>query len=609
MMSKGKPKTVVAASDAASVAWVDLAFDDRGCVVVSPAAAVVSLDVRLIVRSPYNRRPTPADVDKVAQSIEESDQLDPVVVRPAGDSKLDSIIGTAVTEWELISGETRWLACKRLGRNVLARLVFADRGAALEALAAANAKRTDLNPIQKAQLIAQLCKPESDGGSGYTREQAARMFGLDSAAGASNLVRLLELPDVWQTRIADGLLPQTFGREILRAVPVPKALAELEREFVAWRKECERADKKDGWRSANDFDSRHGVARAVKFAIEKFTRPMDKRKRRYSYSDFVAAGVPATEAYSIASRDVPVLFDVDSGEGAALPVIEIEIDGKPAKVTTAVDKYDALQMPKLLEASKAEKRKRIAADSDDDGDDDGDGKASAAAETKAAQLDKRKRRWRHEWLRDVVGRALEGPDVAPWWAVKWSLIFHASRPGATHDACDDVFEAIGGKRSSADMFAPGRGIVAEMARIKPDAAAFARFHMLFVQLVVRRVPRNPDYPEVSEEMLLAIADDAGVNLAAEWKALQCDDAGKFAKASDRRSDLFGEFLRLHLGDQLEPLANEWGVECPAGGKAARVAALDNLPGFVPPPAGLIPNAKRQTKGKAKGKTKAKGGAK
>ena len=78
-------------------------------------------------------------------SIREVGVLQPVLVRPAGDG------------FELIAGERRWRAAKRVGLSTIPALVRdADEASALEQALVENIHRANLNPLEEAAAYQQL---------------------------------------------------------------------------------------------------------------------------------------------------------------------------------------------------------------------------------------------------------------------------------------------------------------------------------------------------------------------------------------------------------------------------------------------------------------------
>lgn len=190
------------------------------------AGPTLAMPLYHVVRHPANRHPSPEAVTECAASLAAIGQLEPLVVR----------FLPVEGKYQILSGETRWLAAQRLGwHEIAARVVEADDAEAVKLVAEHNAHRHDLNPIEQARLIETLCRPVDQGGGGLTREQAARSVGLESASAASNLVRLLSLPQVWQDRVANGELPQTWARCLLAIADDEAACRQAASVWHTWR--------------------------------------------------------------------------------------------------------------------------------------------------------------------------------------------------------------------------------------------------------------------------------------------------------------------------------------------------------------------------------------
>ena len=103
--------------------------------------------------------------------------LQPVLVRPAGDG------------YELIAGERRWRAARRVGLQTIPALVReTDDAAALEQALVENLHRADLNPLEEAAAYQQLIED-----FGLTHDEVASRVGR-SRATVTNTLRLLQLP-------------------------------------------------------------------------------------------------------------------------------------------------------------------------------------------------------------------------------------------------------------------------------------------------------------------------------------------------------------------------------------------------------------------------------
>ena len=106
--------------------------------------------------------------------------LQPVLVRPIAG-------GT----YELIAGERRWRAAKVAELETVPAIVrHHDDATTLEVALIENMVREDLNPIEEARACAALTEE-----LGLTREEVGQRVGRSRVA-VSNLIRLLDLPDV-----------------------------------------------------------------------------------------------------------------------------------------------------------------------------------------------------------------------------------------------------------------------------------------------------------------------------------------------------------------------------------------------------------------------------
>jgi ParB family chromosome partitioning protein len=137
----------------------------------------------------------------LAESLKERGVLQPVLVRPVPG-------GT----YELIAGERRWRAAQIAGLDTVPAMVRPDDDAAsLELALIENMAREDLNPLEEARACAALIED-----LGLTRDEVGRRVGRSRVA-VSNLVRLLDLPDLAQMLLEDGSLSEGHGRALLMA--------------------------------------------------------------------------------------------------------------------------------------------------------------------------------------------------------------------------------------------------------------------------------------------------------------------------------------------------------------------------------------------------------
>ncbi len=135
----------------------------------------------------------------LADSIREVGVLQPVLVRPAGEG-----------EYELIAGERRWRAARRVGLQTIPALVReSDDAAALEQALVENLHRDGLNPLEEAAAYQQLIED-----FGLTHDEIAARVGR-SRATVSNTLRLMQLPPAIQKSVHEGKLSMGHARALL----------------------------------------------------------------------------------------------------------------------------------------------------------------------------------------------------------------------------------------------------------------------------------------------------------------------------------------------------------------------------------------------------------
>jgi ParB family chromosome partitioning protein len=135
----------------------------------------------------------------LAESIREVGVLQPVLVRPAED-------GT----YELIAGERRWRASRRVGLQTIPAIVrVADDTAMLQHAIVENVQREELNPLEEAAAYQQLIEDFS-----LTHDEVALRIGK-SRVTITNTLRLLQLPPSIQRYVKDGSLRMGHARALL----------------------------------------------------------------------------------------------------------------------------------------------------------------------------------------------------------------------------------------------------------------------------------------------------------------------------------------------------------------------------------------------------------
>lgn len=484
-------------------------------------------------RHPENRHPTEASIEKTAASIKERGLLEAIVVRTAG--------GTPdKPRYQIISGETRTLAYRKLKvAEIDAKVITCSNVEALELLAIFNAERTDLNAIEKAEMIQVLCNKLEDGGAAMTREQAAKIYGLETGAAASNLLGLLKLPKVWRDVVASGEFPQTFARILVPYAPATAALEALFKEYKSdMKSDCDWA--REHW------ESRDEVERNVDNEMDKLLRPIEKGHELHFDSELFEEKLPkGVQTYRYSDR-YQRLFELTPEIEAKLGIVELQIDAyidnkkvkKPLRYATNVVEYDKLQIPLIIARVDKGAKKSIGSAGKEP-----KKKKLSPAEQKKADADRQKQLkaridgWRHAWLKRILADAFGNSERCPaWQAYRFALwLSTKSHLSNSIDADDCLGELIKVKSLSfrADCITP----------ISEETLP-ALAHK-FAAACLSHVDNNPKFTAFRTEDLEAFARDLKIDLAAEWLELPQED--------------LATFLELHQGAQLEPLAKEWGI--------------------------------------------------
>ncbi len=525
-----------------------------------PASTTV-LPVTVLVRHPDNRRPSDQQVATLQRSLASAGgQLEPVLVRrlppghPHRGAALDgSPIGAQGDAFQIVSGETRSLALWAVGVPVVCRVIEeCDDARALVLLAEGNAARADLDPIQKARLIETLCRPATEGGGGLTREAAGRIYGLSTGGAASNLARLLALPEPVQQLVAAGTLPESFARAMLPFCVVPGLVDRVAKLAASW----DDATRPD----------RSAFTRNLSAIAQEKTRSMtDGRKQLNSWN------VDHTDDR---------LFDADAATRDQLQVVDLPLWGKRAEPRACnVRLWDKLQAPAREAAKKRLAKKGVAQARE---------MTSGAPRTAAdqerlereqdAQLAKRVTAWRHAWLCQLVAERLRALGPGHWTTTKlvlWCLTNH-------HRVARMDFERILDEALAGQPAHQAETLTAEQASADMLLAVLAR--------ALEKPPRNPDWPDWPTEFVDQLAGDVGVDLEAAWRALQ-------VRANDQECRLETFFL-LHGQRQLEALAEELDINLfGAGTKSAKVAKFTKSAKVLRLPKSIRPLAasKRKTR--------------
>lgn len=177
-----------------------------------PGARLADVPLDAIVPNPQQPRVEfrEAELNELVVSIREFGVLQPIVVRPRS--------GAADGEapYELIMGERRLRAAKLAGLDRIPAVVkdTADEDMLRDALLE-NIHRAQLNPLEEASAYQQLLQD-----FGITQDQLAAKIGR-SRPQITNTIRLLQLPESIQAKVAAGVLTAGHARAILSVRDVP----------------------------------------------------------------------------------------------------------------------------------------------------------------------------------------------------------------------------------------------------------------------------------------------------------------------------------------------------------------------------------------------------
>jgi ParB family chromosome partitioning protein len=157
---------------------------------------------------------TEEKIVELVKSIEKDGLLQPILVRPEGN------------DYQIVAGERRWQACKRLGfKTIAAKVVVANDIEAQEIALVENLQRDNLNAIEEARGYQRLIELK-----GCKQKDVAEAVSKNETT-ISNALRLLKLPEEVQELMSNGLLTPGHGRAIL-AVSEEDARIRLAKKIV-----------------------------------------------------------------------------------------------------------------------------------------------------------------------------------------------------------------------------------------------------------------------------------------------------------------------------------------------------------------------------------------
>jgi ParB family chromosome partitioning protein len=138
-------------------------------------------------------------INELAASIREHGVLQPILVRPSGDT------------YEIIAGERRWRASKVAGKETIPAIVERfDDATALEIALIENLQREDLSPLDEAVIYKKMT-----GELGYSIRQLAGKLGKDKGY-VENRLRLANAPDDVRDMVAQRYDTLSAAYELMK---------------------------------------------------------------------------------------------------------------------------------------------------------------------------------------------------------------------------------------------------------------------------------------------------------------------------------------------------------------------------------------------------------
>ena len=138
-------------------------------------------------------------INELAASIKEHGVLQPILVRPSGDT------------YEIIAGERRWRASKVAGKETIPAIIERfDDATALEIALIENLQREDLSPLDEAVIYKKMT-----GELGYSIRQLAGKLGKDKGY-IENRLRLANAPEDVREMVAQRYDTLSAAYELMK---------------------------------------------------------------------------------------------------------------------------------------------------------------------------------------------------------------------------------------------------------------------------------------------------------------------------------------------------------------------------------------------------------
>ncbi|MDR1016862.1 MAG: ParB/RepB/Spo0J family partition protein [Coriobacteriales bacterium] len=231
----------------------------------------LEIDIKKISPNPYQPRSN-FDEDKIEElvaSIKKDGLLQPILVRPLPDK------GKGHAQYEIIAGERRWQACKKIGMETIpAKIMALDDVETQQIALVENLQRANLNPIEEARGYKRLIEL-----SGKKQKDLAEAVSKQPTT-ISNALRLLDLPEEVQELMFDNKLSAGHGRAIL-SLPDEAARIKLAHKVVDEKLSVRETENMARLYSVQGIErvKRAPAPRSFKIAARKLRQVLDTNVR------------------------------------------------------------------------------------------------------------------------------------------------------------------------------------------------------------------------------------------------------------------------------------------------------------------------------------------
>lgn len=166
------------------------------------------IEVEKIVQNPYQPRSffNENELDKLASSIKKHGILQPLIV-----TKIEKSNGNGIKiEYELIAGERRLKACKKIGIDRVPVIIRnSNSQEKLELALIENIQRANLNPVERAEAYMRLRQE-----FGLLEKEIAEVVGK-SREGISNTLRILTLPTIIKEALKKEMISEGHAKVLM----------------------------------------------------------------------------------------------------------------------------------------------------------------------------------------------------------------------------------------------------------------------------------------------------------------------------------------------------------------------------------------------------------